>query len=158
MGHPRGTRYFPSAEELVVTSSHYTPPSLSCEGPNRKHAMYSDPQTITIATVAQVLNRTSSGDNAGAFKKDDRTVQLSSKHAYGNKRIRRTSRLDHSKVVPDPLFPAQNAPVSMSFYIVADVPETGYTVTEQKDVITGFVAWLTASSNANLIKLLNGES
>lgn len=120
--------------------------------------MFTDPQTVTIATVAQVLNRTSAGDNAGAFKKDDRTVALSAKHSYGSKRIRRTARIDHSKVVPDPLFPSQNTPVGMNFYIVADVPEFGYSVTEQKDVIAGFITWLTASSNANLIKILNGES
>jgi hypothetical protein len=39
-----------------------------------------------------------------------------------------------------------------------DLPPTGYTVTEVKDVAAGLIAWLTASSNANLIKLINGES
>lgn len=119
---------------------------------------FSDPQTVTIATVAQVLNRTGTSDNTGAFKKDDRTVALTTKHSYGNSRIRRSSRLDHSKVVPDPLFPAQNSPVGLSIFLNVDVPVTGYSVTEQKDVIAGYIAWLTASSNANLIKILNGES
>jgi hypothetical protein len=46
----------------------------------------------------------------------------------------------------------------MSFYIVADVPNTGYTVAEQKAVIDGFLANLQAISGANLTKLLGGEN
>jgi hypothetical protein len=118
---------------------------------------YSDPQTVTITATPHTLNRVSSGDNSGAFKKDDRTIALSSNHTYG-RRVRRAVRLDHSKVAPDPLFPAQNTPYSLSIFVNMDLPPTGYTVTEVKDVAAGLIAWLTASSNANLIKLINGES
>jgi hypothetical protein len=46
----------------------------------------------------------------------------------------------------------------MTFYVVADVPTTGYTVAEQKAVIDGFLANLQATSGANITKLLGGEN
>jgi hypothetical protein len=46
----------------------------------------------------------------------------------------------------------------MSAYIVADVPVTGYTIVEQKQIIDALTAWLTASSGANATKMLGGES
>jgi hypothetical protein len=46
----------------------------------------------------------------------------------------------------------------MSAYLVVDQPITGFTVAESKQVIDGFVAWLSASSGANLTKLLGGEN
>lgn len=118
---------------------------------------FADPQTVTINAIANVLPRTSSTQNAGIFTKDDGNVAVSVASAYG-KRTRRTIRIDHRKTAADPLFPAQNSPYSMSFYIVADVPQTGYTIVEQKQVIDGFIAWLNASSGANITKLLGGEN
>lgn len=118
---------------------------------------YSDPQTVTIVATPHTLNRVSSGENLGAFKKDDRTIALSPSHTYG-KRIRRAVRMDHSKVAPDPLFPATNVPYSLSIFLNMDLPTTGYTNTEVKDIAASLLTWLTASTNANLIKLINGES
>jgi hypothetical protein len=46
----------------------------------------------------------------------------------------------------------------MSTYIVADVPVTGFSVTEQKQIVDALVAWLSASSGANITRLLGGES
>jgi hypothetical protein len=118
---------------------------------------YSDPQSITINAVANSLARTSSSANAGVFTKDDGNVKLSVSHAYG-KRVRRVARVDHRKVAADPLFPAQNTPYTMSVYLVVDGPVTGYSVAELKQVIDGFATWLTASTGANITKLLGGEN
>jgi hypothetical protein len=118
---------------------------------------FSDPQTVTINAVPITLPRTSTRDNAGIFTKDDGNVKLSVSSLYG-KRTRRTARVDHRKTAADPLFPAQNSPFSMSFYVVADVPVYGYSVVEQKQVIDGFIAWLSASSGANITKMLGGEN
>jgi hypothetical protein len=46
----------------------------------------------------------------------------------------------------------------MSTYIVCDVPATGYTIAEQKDIVDALVKYLTASTGANVTKLLGGES
>jgi len=118
---------------------------------------YTDPQSVTINAVANSLPRTSNGVNSGVFTKDDGNVKLSVSHAYG-KRTRRTIRLDHRKIAPDPLVSAQNIEFSMSAYIVVDVPLTGYTITEQKQIVDALTAYLTASSGARVTQLLGGEN
>jgi len=119
--------------------------------------MIADPQTVTINAVPIVLNKTTSAANLGEFSNADRTTKLVVSHSYG-KRIRRMFRIDHSKLVADPLYPAQNIRSGMSFYIVADVPDIGYTVVEQKQVVDGFITALNASSGALLTEFLGGES
>lgn len=118
---------------------------------------FADPQSITISGTAISLPRTSSGDNTGTFTKDDGNVKLSISHVNG-KRNRRTIRLDHRKVAADPLNAAQNLNYSMSVYIVADIPPVGYTPSEAKAVLDGFLANLQAASAANEVKFFGGES
>lgn len=118
---------------------------------------YSDPQSVTISAVANSLPRTSSGVNTGSFTKDDGSVQLLIAHAV-NKRARRTARLNVSKIAPDPLISAQNIKFSMTAYLVVDVPQTGFTIAEQKAIVDGLILWLSASSGANVTKLLGGEN
>jgi hypothetical protein len=118
---------------------------------------FSDPQTVTINAVAQTLPRTSSGLDAGAFTKDDGNVKLSVSHQYG-KRIRRTIRLEHSKIAPDPLISSTNIKHSMTAYLVVDVPVTGYSVVEAKQIVDGLTAYLTATSGARATQLLGGEN
>jgi hypothetical protein len=118
---------------------------------------FTDPQSVTINAVANSLPRVGSGVNVGSFSKDDGTVKLNVSHAYG-KRTRRQVRVEHSKVAPDPLISSQNIKHSMSAYLVIDTPITGYTVAEAKQIADGLTAWLTASSGANLTKLLGGEN
>jgi hypothetical protein len=117
---------------------------------------FADPQTVTINAVAQTMPRTGSGTNSGSFATNDGTVKLSVSHAYG-KRNRRTIRINHSKIAADPLL-SENVEFSMSSYLVVDVPPRGYTVTEAKQVVDGLVAYLAASTGANITKLLGGES
>lgn len=118
---------------------------------------FSDPQSVTIDAAAVSLPRTSSGLSSGVFSKDDGTVTLSIQHAV-KKRVRRTVRIDHRKVVPDPLFPATNAPRSMSVYIVVDAPVTGYSNLEQQHLVEALTGYLSASSGAHITQLLGGES
>jgi len=119
--------------------------------------LFTDPQSLTVNAVANALPRTSTTQNGAGYASADGNLKLSISSAYG-KRIRRTVRVDSRKTAADPLFPAQNAPYSMSTYIVADVPVTGYSVVEQKQIIDALTAWLTASSGANVTKFLGGES
>jgi len=117
---------------------------------------YSDPQSVTIGT-ALTLPRTSSGVNAGSFSKDDGTAVLSVSHQYG-KRIRRSARVTSTKISADPLLTNVNVRLSASAYLVIDVPNNGYSITEVKDLVTGLTTWLTAATNANLVKLIGGEN
>jgi len=118
---------------------------------------FSDPQSVTISGTAISLPRTSVGKNESAYSSSDGLVTLSASHAYG-RRTRRVLRLDHAKLTADPFIPAQNTKVSMSNYIVFDVPVAGYTNTEALAVYAGFKAAFTATSDALITKLLGGES
>lgn len=118
---------------------------------------FSDPQSITIDGVAHSLARVSNGVNAGAFQTNDGMFRESVAHTYG-KRTRRTIRLDFKAISPDPFNTSVNIPVGASFYLVADVPVNGVEVTDQKKMIDGFLAYLSASSGAAITRLLGGEN
>jgi hypothetical protein len=49
-------------------------------------------------------------------------------------------------------------PSSLSMTLIADVPTTGYTIAEQKQILDALTGWFTASSGANATKFLGGES
>lgn len=119
--------------------------------------MFADPQTVTINAIANTLARTQAGVDAGVFSKDDANVKLNVKHTYSN-RIRRLARLDHRKVAVDPLATGYNKEYTMSVYLVMDHPAVGYSIAEIKQVVDGLTAWLTASTGANVTKLIGGES
>lgn len=118
--------------------------------------MFTDPQSVTISGSAVSLPRTSSGVNAGTYTSADSAVKMTVSSQYG-KRNRRTVRLEHSKIAADPLTSA-NTKYSMTAYVVFDTPAVGYTVAEAQAVIAGLTAWLTASTGANVAKVLGGEN
>jgi len=119
---------------------------------------FADPQSVTINAVAVSLPRISSDRNSGVFQKDDATVKLTVSHSYGKGRARRMLRLDHSKIAADPLLAGVNVKKTTSVYMVVDVPETGYTITEQKQIVDALTAYLTATSGARATQLLGGEN
>jgi hypothetical protein len=118
---------------------------------------FADPQSVTISGTAHSLPRVAVDGSGSTYSKDDGTVQFAVSQAYG-KRNRRTVKIVHSKNAPDPLFPTQNTPYSMTCYVTVDVPKVGYTIAEQKAVVDGFITNLNATSGANITKLLGGEN
>lgn len=118
----------------------------------------SDPQSITIGTTPGTVScpRTPAGANQGTFNDAGGTVYIRVAHNL-SKRTRRTARVDLNKIAPDPIT-AVNQKMSASAYIVIDCPPSGFTVTELKDLVKGLTGWLTASSDANLLKVLGGEA
>lgn len=118
--------------------------------------MYSDPQSVTVSGSAKSLARTASTENGGKFATSDRAYQMSVAHQYG-KRTRHTIRLQSDSLVANPLVSGQNVNASMSTYLVVDTP-AGYDTVTAKAVVDGFLANLTASTGANITKLLGGES
>jgi hypothetical protein len=92
----------------------------------------------------------------GQFQNADGSVKLTVSHAIG-KRARRTVRLDYSKIAADPIT-AENQEFSMSAYVVMDTPLRGLTPAEQKYVVDALTGWLTASSGANVTKVLGQEA
>lgn len=120
---------------------------------------YADPQSVTINAVANSLPRVSSGDNKGAFRKDDGLVSLSMSHSYDKRgSASRLIKLEHSKIASDPLMAGQSIPTGMSVHMVVKTPAVGYTLTEAKQIVDALTAYLTASSGARVTQLLGGES
>jgi hypothetical protein len=111
---------------------------------------------VTISGSAKSLPRTSSTENGAKFATSDRTHRMSVAHSYG-KRQRHTIRLEVDSVTASPLIAGQNVLNSMSVYLVADLPN-GFDATVSKAVIDGFLANLSATSGANVTKLVGGES
>jgi hypothetical protein len=120
--------------------------------------MLTDPQSVTINAVAQSLPATSRQTNASTYTKDDGNVILSISHELGAKRNRRKIRLDQRKIAADPLISAQNIEYKLAIYVVIDEPVTGFTVVERQYLMSALTGWLTASSNANSIAVMGGQS
>lgn len=118
---------------------------------------FADPQSVTIVGGATSLPRIGSSENRGMFQSADGLNRLTVSSAYGN-RIRRTARLDLSKVAADPFESTINNKYSMSAYIVVDLPTVGYTTADVVTNTAGLLTWLTASTNAKLTQLLGGEN
>lgn len=118
---------------------------------------FTDPQSITISGVTIPLPRVNTGNNGSEYLSADGAVKLSANSSYG-KRTRRVLRIDHSKTTTDPFIPAQNTKVSMSNYIVFDVPVVGYSTADITAIYTGFKTLFSATSDAAITKLLGGES
>jgi hypothetical protein len=118
---------------------------------------FADPQTVTINAVAETLNRISSEKNQSEYLTSDSEFKLTVAHAYG-KRVRRTIRIDRSRLQTDVLNPVVMSPYSMSCYLVVDHPILGFTTTEQQQLVDGFVDYLDASSGARIFELLGGEN
>jgi len=120
---------------------------------------FSDPQSVTIGTTPGTVSlpRTGSGIGTGTFLTNDTTVKLTVSNAYG-KRTRRVARIDFSKIAPDPLISANNIKYGTAVYLVVDQPLTGFSTAEMKDIVTGLCTWLTASTGANITKLVGGEN
>jgi hypothetical protein len=125
----------------------------------KENAMaFSDPQSVTISGSAITLPRTGSGLSTGAFSSGDGANAIDVRHSYGKTRIRRTIGISNKKFAADPLRPTDNKPVNATVRLVVDAPLQGYTPADLQAIIVGFLGNLTATSNANLVKLLGGES
>jgi hypothetical protein len=118
---------------------------------------FTDPQTVTISAVTSSLPKVSTTGDETVYQDSTGLIQMLASHDQG-KRNRHLLRINHSKLTADPFIPAENVKVSMSCYLVFDVPLAGYTAAEQLAVYTGFKTQFSASSDALITKLLAGES
>jgi hypothetical protein len=118
---------------------------------------FADPQTITISAATSSLPRVSTEGDETIYQDSTGLIQMLASHDVG-KRTRHLLRVNHSKLTSDVFVPTENVKVSMSCYIVFDVPPVGYTAAEQLAVYTGFKTQFSASSDLLITKLLAGES
>lgn len=115
-----------------------------------------DPQSITVATVAKSMPRVSVKESSSTYSKDDETYKLTISHDRNTKtkRIRSSMRIDRREIVADPLT-AVNDYENLAIYLVIDRPEVGFSATQVDDVVQAFKTWL---SNANVTAVYGLQS
>lgn len=118
--------------------------------------MFSDPQSITYATVAKSLPAIGRNDSQSEYKLNDSGVvyDLILSHQF-KARNRVVARLKRTAFASDPLVPANNVLASATATLTIDFPTVGYVLTDVQalgNALTGFL------SSANILKLLNGET
>jgi len=117
--------------------------------------MFSDPQTITVNAVAQVLPRVENNGKVSLYQKNDLTFTLKISHQnQGSNRIRSMVRVDQRSVVPDPLTTV-NDYETMSVYIVIDRPLAGFSMAQTEQLVAGLKTFL---DNTAVDKLYGQES
>lgn len=118
--------------------------------------MFSDPQSVTYATVAKTLPRTGSTADESTYKLNDSGTiyQLRLGHQF-KRRNRVVARLQRDSFSADPLVPAQNILASMTATLTIDFPTGGLTSTDAQSLANALTGWATS---ANILRLANGET
>jgi hypothetical protein len=115
---------------------------------------FADPQSITVATVAQSMPRIQANGLQSIYQKNDKGFTLKISHQESGQRIRSLVRVDERAVVPDPLTSVNNWE-NLSVQLVIDRPLSGFTSTQVNDLVAALSAWLTST---NVGKLYGEES
>lgn len=116
--------------------------------------MFTDPQTITVNAVAQVMPRISTGNSDSVYSTADESYRLRISHSRINDRRRHLVRVDKRAVAADPLT-AENSYQELGTYLVVDEPFVGFSDTDIGYVVAALAAWLTP---ANVAKVLGSET
>lgn len=111
--------------------------------------MFSDPQSVTVNSVAQSMPKIESTGNSSLYSKADGTFKLKISHTQSKTRIRSMVRIDQRAIVADPLT-AVNDYESLAFYVVVDRPEAGFTSTQVDQLIAGLKTWLDSTAIGKL--------
>lgn len=120
---------------------------------------FADPQSHTPQGGSAVsLPRTTSGEDMAEYTSADGTTQMVVSHQYKGTRNRRMVKINTSKISADPYKPAENRRVTCSVHLVVDSEKDAYTTAEVLAHAQGFLTQVRASTDANLTKLVNGES
>nr|QDH89987.1 MAG: hypothetical protein H1RhizoL1215e3415_000004 [Leviviridae sp.] len=123
--------------------------------------MLTDPQSITVATVAHSMPKISNSGMHSFYQSLDTLWSLDITHRVvtrdKKRRVVSLAVFTQKKVVPDPLT-SVNDYETLSESLQIDRPEAGFTSTEVSDQWTGLSSWLSASSNAIVLKLYGRES
>jgi len=116
--------------------------------------MFTDPQSITVNSVAKSMPRVSNGPSDATYRTADEIFQMRISHQSSKGRKRRMVRVDQTLIAADPLT-AENASQRAGIYVVIDEPAFGFDDATLDYLVDALVAWLTSG---NIAKLLGGES
>lgn len=114
----------------------------------------SDPQTVTVATVAKPLARTGSGMMEGQFTAADGKFTLNVTHS-ANSRFKHSVQLRMDDLVANPLVPSQNIATFATVGLTINAPKNGLSNTQVIDLANALQVWLTPTI---IGKLVTGEA
>lgn len=117
---------------------------------------FSDSQILTVAATPVTLKGTFREGFKSVYSNADSTLKLALSHVFG-RRNRHTARVDFAKIAADPIS-GLNSRVTGSIILTIDVPKDGFTNAELKDNVLALNTWGSATSGANILALLGGES
>lgn len=115
--------------------------------------MLSDPQTLTVNSVAKTLNRIKSDGFRSEYATDDEVFKMTVSHQESGDRTRRMVRVDNRVVAANPLS-SVNEYKNLGVYVVIDEPEYGFADADINLVVQALVAWLNAT---NVGKVLSNQ-
>lgn len=120
---------------------------------------YSDPQSLPYSTPRPAV-RVGMTDQSGTFQNNDSTGEVTTlvitQNGKGSKKTRQSARLTLNLLVDDPLVSGRKVPVEYSATFVVETPQ-GMSALRSVNISDVLLKWLSGSSNANLIKLINYE-
>jgi len=115
---------------------------------------FTDPQSITVNSVAKSMPRVSTEGSKSLYAMADETFKMTISHQASKTRTRRMVRVDQRVVAADPLTSLSEYK-SLGVYIVIDEPEYGFSDTEIDYVVQALKTW---ASTANVLKVLGSET
>lgn len=120
--------------------------------------MLTSPTTVTIAGTGHVLSKVREDNFQSVFRKKATNLQidLNIRHTLEGKASDSDRVERHNAELVYTTWTA-GVPTSYSFYVVARIPQS-LGATPVIDAAAGLMAWLTASTNANLTSVANWES
>lgn len=115
---------------------------------------FSDPQSITVNSVAKSMPRISTEATRSVYQKAEEDFKMTISHQVARDRTRHMVRVDQRVVATDPLTAANEYKV-LGVYVVIDEPEYGFTDTEIDYLVQALKGWATT---ANVLKVLGSET
>lgn len=120
--------------------------------------MFADPQTITVNADPKVMPAISRSGYESRYGTAQGVYALRVSHDLQAKKERHLVEFSRKDLVTNPYSALQQDAI-LKVQLVIDNPNWGLiSDTEITYVVAGLCAWLTASSNANVTKLLGNES
>lgn len=119
--------------------------------------MLTDPQSITLSQGTKSAPRLLTGTARGRFASSDGTAVVEVETSTTGSRKRTVIRAEDRKIAADPLT-AVNVQLSAGVTLTINRPIVGFSEEDTLAVAKGLVGWLTASSDANLKKVIAGEN
>lgn len=120
---------------------------------------FPDPISINPGTGVVSLARVRTGPSSATYESVDGLVRLNVSHERGPRKTRRSLfQLELAKVAPDPFKPTEFRTFTARAHTVLTFTPGEFTASELTALFSGETASLSAGTNANLLRLIGGES